>query len=120
MKNNHQSPITKYRITRLFLNFGLLALLLAACQPATPTADLNAIQTAAFQTAYAQIGIPTDTPVPTETLIPTSTSIRTPPALPGTYQSSILLPTDIPRTYVADSCQYLQNKWNSNNAAPGT
>jgi hypothetical protein len=27
---------------------------------------------------------------------------------------------DIPRTYVADSCQYLQNKWNPNNAVPGT
>jgi hypothetical protein len=27
---------------------------------------------------------------------------------------------DVPRTYVSDSCQYLQNKWNPNNSAPGT
>lgn len=119
---NYQSPITNLRLktNRLFLTLGLLALLLASCQPATPTVDLNAIQTAAFQTAYAQISIPTDTPVPTETLIPTATAVRTPPALPGTYQSSILIPTNIPRTYVADTCQYLQNKWNSNNSIPGT
>ncbi len=120
MKNNYQSPITDYRITRLFLNFGLLALLLASCQPAPATADLNAIQTAAFQTAYAQIGVPTETPLPSETPIPTATAIRTPPALPGTYQTSILKSTDIPRNYVSDSCQYLQNKWNSNNSTPGT
>ncbi len=120
MKNNHQSPITNYRITRLIPTLSLLALLLAACQPATPTADLNAIQTAAFQTAYAQISLPTETPVPSETPIPTATIPRTPPALPGTYQSSILKSTDIPRTYAADTCQSIQNKWNSHNSIPGT
>ena len=76
--------------------------------------------TAAFETAVAQISIPTETPVPTETPIPTATIPRTPPALPVTYQTSLLNVEDIPRTYVSDTCQYLQNKWNPNNSAPGT
>ncbi|MBI5822648.1 MAG: polysaccharide deacetylase family protein [Chloroflexi bacterium] len=105
---------------RFFLNLNLLALLLTACQPPAVTADPAIIQTAAFETAFAQISIPTSTPVPTETPIPTATVPRTPPALPGTYQTSILKSHNIPRAYVADTCQYLQNKWNSNNSAPGT
>jgi hypothetical protein len=36
------------------------------------------------------------------------------------YQTSILKPHDIPRTYVADTCQYLKNKWDPNKSAPGT
>ncbi len=120
MKNNHQSPITDYRIPRLFLTFGLLALLLAACQPAPATANAEAIQTAAFQTAFAQVSIPTETPAPTETPIPTATVLRTPPALPGTYQTAYLKPEDLPRSYVTDSCQYLKNKWDSSKSAPGT
>lgn len=116
MKSNHQSRLT----TRLFPTLSLLALLLAGCQPAAPTTDINAIQTAAFQTALAQINIPTQTPAPTDTPVPTATVPRTPPALPTTYQSPILKPEDLPRSYVADTCTYLQSKWNPNNAAPGT
>jgi hypothetical protein len=106
--------------TRLTLSLGLIALLLAGCQPAAPTQDINAQLTAAFETAVAQLNIPTETPMPTETPIPTATIPRTPPALPGTFQTSILKPEDPGRTYVTDTCQYLQNKWNPNNAAPGT
>ena len=105
---------------RIFPTLILLALLLAGCQPAAPTTDINAIQTAAFQTALAQINIPTQTPAPTDTPVPTATVPRTPPALPATYQSPILKPEDLPRSYVADTCTYLQSKWNPNNAAPGT
>jgi hypothetical protein len=108
------------RATQHFLTFGLVALLLAACQPQPATADPGIVMTAAFETAVAQISIPTQTPVPTETPIPTATIQRTPPALPGTYQTSLLKPEDMPRAYVTDSCQYLQNKWNPNNSAPGT
>ncbi len=125
MKFNYQSPITDYgssithHVPRLILTLSLLALLLAACQPAaTPGPDLE--MTAAFGTAFAQVSQPTETPAPTETPIPTATVPRTPPALPGNYQTAILKSHDIPRTYVADTCQYLQNKWNPNNAAPGT
>ena len=106
--------------TRFILNLSLLVLLLASCQPAAATADPNIVMTAAFETAVAQISIPSETPSSTETPISTATIPRTPPALPAAYQSPILKPEDLPRTYVADTCQYLQNKWNSNNAAPGT
>ena len=105
---------------RFVLNLILLAVLLASCQSTPAAPDPGIVQTAAFETAFAQISIPTETPTPTGTPIPTATVPRTPPALPGTYQTSILKVNDIPRTYVADTCQYLQNKWNPNNSAPGT
>ncbi|MBK9207259.1 MAG: polysaccharide deacetylase family protein [Anaerolineales bacterium] len=108
------------KASHLFLTLSLLAGLLAACQPAAATADPNIVMTAAYETAVAQISIPTETPAPTDTPVPTATIPRTPPALPATYQTSLLKPEDLPRTYVTDSCQYLQNKWNSNNALPGT
>jgi len=52
--------------------------------------------------------------------IPTPTVPRTPPALPGIYQSSLLDAIDTPRTYITDSCQYLKSKWDPNNSTPGT
>ena len=69
--------------------------------------------------------LPTDTlePTlvpPTKTLQPTPTAVRTPPALPGIYQASYLNPLDYPHTYVEDTCQYLQMKWNPENSTPGT
>ncbi|HND48934.1 MAG TPA: hypothetical protein PLL95_10265, partial [Anaerolineales bacterium] len=79
-------------VSRLFLSLSLFATLLAACQPAAPTTDINAALTAAFETAVAQINAPTATPQITDTPIPTATVPRTPPALPGTYQSGILKP----------------------------
>jgi len=115
MKNNYG-----LRKALHILTFSLVAGLLAACQPAAATADPNIIMTAAFETAFAEISKPTETPAPTETPVPTATIPRTPPALPAAYQTSLLKVDDIPRTYVADSCQYLQNKWNPNNSAPGT
>jgi hypothetical protein len=112
MKSNHTSKV---------ITLGLIVLLLASCQrAAAPTPDQNIALTAAFETAVAQISQPTATPVPTETPVPTATVPRTPPALPEMFQTSILKPEDLPRTYVADTCQYLQNRWNPNNAAPGT
>jgi hypothetical protein len=75
--------------------------------------------TQAVQTAFA--GIVTPTPVPSETPLPTATlPPRTPPALPPIFTTGILHPLDTPHTYVAETCQYLQDKWNPNNAAPGT
>jgi hypothetical protein len=83
---------------RFFLTLSLVALLLAGCQPQPAAADPNIVMTAAFETAVAQISIPTETPVPTETPIPTATIPRTPPALPATYQTSLLKAEDMPRT----------------------
>jgi len=115
MKTNHTSRITSY-----ILILTLLALLMASCQPAPAQPDPGIAMTTAFETAFAQINIPTVTPAFTETPIPTATIPCMPPALPATYQTNLLKPEDLPRSYVADTCQYLQNKWNSNNAAPGT
>jgi hypothetical protein len=118
--DNFIGTIRRMNKTRFILNVSLFALLLAGCQPAAPTQDVSIQFTSAFETAVAQITQPTATPASTDTPVPTATILRTPPALPGTFQTSILKPEDLPRTYVTDTCEYLQNKWNPNNAAPGT
>lgn len=110
---------------RFFLPLGLLAFFLASCQPvaATPLpVDVNATaMTGAMLTVSAQMTQTAQyTPAPTETPIPTPTVPRTPPALPGVYQSPYLNPKDTPHTYIQDTCQYLKAKWDPNNAAPGT
>ncbi len=111
-----------FQLSRIFLSFGLLTVILTACQPSTPaspTSDMNIVMTQAIQTAMA--GLITPTPFPTETQLPTATMPpRTPPALPPIYTSTVLNPLDAPHTYVTDTCQYLQDKWNPNNATPGT
>ncbi|MCE7861156.1 MAG: hypothetical protein DYG86_15390, partial [Chloroflexi bacterium CFX2] len=106
--------------SRFILTLGLLTTLLASCGPSAPTTDPSIALTAAFETAFAQLSAPTATPQITDTPVPTPTVPRTPPALPGTYQSSLLKPEDLPRTYVQDTCQYLKNKWDSTKSAPGT
>lgn len=99
----------------------LLAFLLTSCAPSasSPTPDVSAVYTQAYQTAVAQFQ-PTATDLPTDTPVPPPTAIRTPPALPGIFTTGRLNPLDTPHTYVEDTCQYLLDKWNSNNAAPGT
>ncbi|NOH04428.1 MAG: polysaccharide deacetylase family protein [Chloroflexi bacterium] len=94
--------------------------LLASCQPSAGTSDPNVALTAAFGTALAESSQPTATSAPVDTPIPTATVPRTPPALPGIFQTPLLKPEDLPRTYVTDSCQYLKNKWDPNKSAPGT
>jgi hypothetical protein len=117
MKTNYGTRTAQYILT-----LSLFALLLASCQPAPVAADPGIVMTAAFETAVAQLNTPTETPAPpaSETPVPTATIPRTPPALPVMYQTSLLKAEDMPRTYVTDSCQYLQSKWNANNAVPGT
>jgi len=117
--NRSHSALSTFHIPLLTI-LVLLAVILTACQPASaPTADLSAALTQAFETAWAQLQ-PTATSVPTETLIPVATTVRTPPALPLTFVASQLNQLDTPHTYIRDSCQYLYDKWSSNNAAPGT
>src|SRR4030095_971207 len=109
-----------HKITRVFRFLSLLIIILSACQaPPASTPDMSAALTQAFETAVAHLQ-PTGTPIPSETPIPTVTAVRTPPALPSTFVASQLNPLDTPHTYIQDTCQYLQDKWNSNNAAPGT
>lgn len=108
--------------SRLLLTFNLIVLLLTSCaaEASLPsTLDVNALHTQAFETAAAQF-LPTETPRPTDTPVTTPTIPRTPPALPGVFTTGRLNPLDTPHTYEQDTCQYLHNKWNSNNAAPGT
>jgi len=105
----------------LFLTLSLLIVLLTSCAPlpSSPTIDVDAISTQAYQTVAAALQ-PTGTPIPTETPVPSPTAVRTPPALPGTFTTNRLSALDPPHTYVQDACQYLHDKWNSNNATPGT
>jgi hypothetical protein len=98
-------------------------MILAACQPASPSVDVNAQITVAVQTALASIQQTkaAATPSPTETLIPSPTvSLGTPPTLPSTFSTKYLNPLDTPHTYIHDSCQYLKDKWTSSNSVPGT
>lgn len=114
--------LSMFRPSRIFLAIGLLAVILTACGPAasaSPTPNMGIIMTQAVQTAMA--GMVTPTPLPTETPLPTATlASRTPPALPPVFTTNILNPLDTPHTYITNTCQYLQDKWNPNNAAPGT
>ena len=109
------------RSNRFLPLLSLLAFLMASCAPqaAAPTPDMSAALTQAIQTALAQLQ-PTASPTPTDTPIPPPTAVRTPPALPATFVARQLHPLDTPHTYVQDACEYIHNKWNSNNAAPGT
>jgi polysaccharide deacetylase len=106
---------------RFITTLCLLAVILTACTPqaSPPTPDISAALTRAVETAFAQLQ-PTSTSVPSETPIPPPTAVRTPPALPSIFNASQLNPLDTPHTYIQDTCQYLYDKWNSNNAAPGT
>ncbi len=100
----------------------LFMILLTACQPASvsaPTPDMSAALTQAFETAFAQLQ-PTATHPPADTPVPPPTAVRTPPALPSMFVASQLNPLDKPHTYIEDTCQYLRDKWDPNNAAPGT
>ena len=107
--------------SRFFLRLGLLAVLLTACAPSatSSTPDLSIAYTQAVETAIAALQ-PSATSIPTDTAVPPPTAVRTPPALPATFLASQLNPLDTPHTYVQDTCQYLQDKWSSSNAAPGT
>ena len=110
-------------MTFRFLSFlSLLAVLSTACAPSAAssiTPDFSIAYTQAYETAIAALQ-PTATLIPTDTPLPPPTAVRTPPALPATFMASQLNPLDTPHTYIQDMCGYLQNKWSSNNAAPGT
>ena len=88
----------------------LLAVILTACTVPT-TQPIPTVTTSR-----------TPEPPSTSTITPTHTptAIRTPPVLPDTFQTSLLNPLDQPHTYLANTCQYLQDKWSSQNSPPGT
>lgn len=114
----------------LYMLIPLLAL--AACSPSntanltpTPNLALTKTFTQALQAAARALYTPTHTPSPipptaTSTLTPSVTPIRTPPALPTLFSSKILPSGVVPQTYIQDSCEYLKERWDPNNSAPGT
>lgn len=95
-----------------YLTVVLLIVILTACATQTEIPP-TATPTEANPTATAHI-------IPTETFVPTPTAVRTPLALPEIFTSDYLNQYDTPHTYIADTCKYLKNRWNPNNAAPGT
>jgi hypothetical protein len=107
------------------LSLILFAVFLAACQPAAaippavvepslPDIDLDPTAEATFTATLAPTSQPTDTPAPT------ATATRTPPPLPEQFNTDLLRPSDLPVTYIGNSCQYLRAKWHPDNAEPGT
>jgi hypothetical protein len=117
-----------FRKIQHILTIGIIfSALFSACAPATPgnlTPTPNLALTEAFRSALetATHSVPTYTATPSPTLTPTltATPLRTPPALPSAYQTNILNPKDAPHSYVQGTCEYLKQKWDPNNAAPGT
>ncbi len=115
------------RTVRIISSLVLASVIATACgTPAAPSTpadpNMDTALTQAVQTAYAGLTAtaapPTETPAPSPT--PTSSAPRTPPALPGTFETNALNPNDQPQSYLSDTCQYLKLKWDPNNAAPGT
>ncbi len=106
---------------RKILNLLLLTSFLTACAGTgpTPTPLLPTLSATPLSTATV-----TETPAPTGTPLPTATATyppdTTPPALPAAFKTSLLNPRDTPHTYVQEPCQYLQDKWSSQNSTPGT
>lgn len=86
-----------------------------------PEIDITKIFQDALLTATYAVPTATTTPAPpTITPTPTLDPNITPPPLPEIYRSDFLKPVDIPRTYEADTCIYLKNRWDPNKSAPGT
>lgn len=122
------------RLFRPFV-FGLVIFTLAvsACSPSqsqpTPSATLASVTSQAIKTEQVPpVPTVTVTPLPSATAAPSSTptsapsptALRTPPDLPGQFQSALLNPADIPTAYVSDRCQEIHDRWKEGNAAPGT
>src|SRR5512142_3108854 len=122
--SSRMSLMSQEKHMRSFAALALLAVLLTACAPAAPTPDLNAQMTQAVQTAIVSIQ-QTQTavahPAVTEAAqAPVPTAAGTVPVLAPTFTTSLLQGAATPHTYVQDSCEYLKDKWSSQNAAPGT
>ena len=96
----------------LFILFCLMGCAGRSAPLASPAASAAPVPTETLTLS------PTDSP--TATPIPTATSIRTPPALPGVFQTALQNPVDPPHAYLSNACQYLQDKWSSKNSTPGT
>jgi hypothetical protein len=88
-----------------------------SCAAATASANTTIAYTPTVSPTPTATQTPTATATPTPTRIPTST---TPMPFPATYQSKRLLQGVKPQTYLADQCEFLQNRWGAGKSAPGT
>lgn len=102
---------------------------LAACStnPSTTTSHEGLTATHIFESALltATWSVPTTTltprpPTPTPEPTFTPTVVKTPPEIPGIFQSSLLNRADAPRAYEEDVCVYLRNRLDPSKAEPGT
>lgn len=105
----------RHLYTVRYLALSLFIIIYAACSTSTdiPPAKTN---TNSVEIIFTD----TPAPIPTTTPVPSPTAALTPPVLPDIYLSEHLNPIDIPRTYIKDTCEYLKNRWDQNNARPGT
>lgn len=100
---------------------GILVLILAFLMGGCASAMVAEPTDLPTQEPTPTLAPPTATPEPTATPVPpTATPIRTPPALPGIFQSGILNPLDTPHTYIQDTCTYLKDRWSPEKSVPGT
>ena len=113
---------TSHSYLKTLLLPSVLAVLLASCQPAAPSVDINAQLTQAVQTAFSSIRETQIASTAQATVTPgiTPTIERTPPALGSAFTTSLLDPSTTPHTYIQDDCEYLKEKWASTNSPPGT
>ncbi len=118
MNRRNPHPLSK----RSGFLLALLALaLLAGCN--SPLESVSAVRSTQVIREILKISATptvTATPSPTPTLRPTPTRpTATPPPL-EIYQTDRLYQGIQPVTYIEDACQYLYDRWNPDNASPGT
>lgn len=98
----------------------LLLLALAACTLPTPAATSAALPSSS-PSPFPPGGQLTSTPSPTPEPTATETTLAATPAPePGTFESSVLRAGIVPVSYIQDSCQYLQKRWDPQGSTPGT
>lgn len=116
------------KLNSQILLFMLFIFLLSGCSsplPENQTINIDIAVTNAVATMLAEL-TPTVKPpiekVATSTPPPTATQVLslTTPELPDLFQTKLLNPLDLPHEYIEDRCEYLNKKWSSGSAEPGT
>jgi hypothetical protein len=110
----------RQKIIFLFMLFFLSGCSSTALPAVLPTDNATLAASATVPLTPTPTITPTASITPTVTPTPTVTAIRTPPVLPGLFETTLLNWVDPPHTYISDTCQYLQDKWSSTNSIPGT
>lgn len=144
MRQLKYSFVTVFRTSLLFLIFLFLtgcntpnsSSLQNSSSSQTPQPDQTQIFANVLATANASIQqtiLPENTEITTQVAELSETNIqdtglpaptpdpnRTPPALPANFTTDLLNKLDTPHTYIADTCEFLKNRWSAGKAEPGT